>query len=73
MDVELKRKYQNLEEALILRDEEWKITWEIREHELSEELRAREDAFMSQKLIRESEFFKIMKEREDAMEQNLVH
>ena len=46
MDVELKR-YQNLKEALRLRDEEWKSIWEIREQELSEELRVREDAFLS--------------------------
>ena len=31
MDDEPKRKYQNLEEALRLRDEEWKSRWEIRE------------------------------------------
>ena len=47
MDVELRRRDQNLEEALELRDEEWKSIWEIRERELSEELWAREDAFLS--------------------------
>ena len=55
-----------------MRDEEWKSIWETRERELSEELKAREDAFLSEQLIRESEFFKIMKEREDAMEKNLL-
>ena len=30
MDAELKRRYQNLEEALRLGDEEWKSIWEIR-------------------------------------------
>ena len=45
MDAELKRRYQNMEEVLRLRDEEWKSRWEIKERELSEELKAREDAF----------------------------
>ena len=62
-----------MEEALRLRDEEWNSIWETRERELSEEFRAREDAFLSKQLIRESEFFKIMKEKEDAMEKNLLH
>ena len=47
MDIELKIRDQNLEESLMLRDEEWKGIWETRERELSEELRAREDAFLS--------------------------
>ena len=47
MDVELKIRDQNLEESLSLRDEEWKSIWETRERELSEEPRAREDAFLS--------------------------
>ena len=72
MDVELRRRDQNLEEALKQRDEEWKSIWETRERELSEELKAREDAFLSDQLRRDSELIKIMKEREDAMEQNLL-
>ena len=72
IDVELKRRDQNLEEALRLRDEEWKSRWEIRVRELSEELRAIEDAFLLEQLRRESEFFKIMKERVDAMENNML-
>ena len=47
MDAELKRSDHNLEEALKQRDEEWKSGWETRERELSEELSAREDAFIS--------------------------
>ena len=39
---------------------------------MSEELRLREDGFLSEQLIRESEFFKIMKEREDDMEKNML-
>ena len=42
--------------------------WEIREQELSEELIAREDAFLSYQLWRDSELLKIMKEMEDAVE-----
>ena len=38
----------------------------------SEELRAREDAFLSYQLKRDSELLKIMQEREDAMEQNML-
>ena len=45
---------------------------EVREQELSEELRAREDVFLSNQLRRDSELLKIMKEREDAMEKNLL-
>ena len=67
LDAELKRKHQNLEGALKLRNEEWKSRWETRERELSEELRAREDAFLLYQLI------KIMKESKDAMEKNLLH
>ena len=37
-----------------------------------EELRAREDAFLSYQLRRDSELLKIRKEREDAMEKNLL-
>ena len=40
--------------------------------ELSKELMAREDAFLSYQLRRDSELLKIMKEREDAMEQNML-
>ena len=57
MDAKLKRRYQNLEEALKLRDEEWKNGWEIREH-----------AFLFDQLRRDSELIKIMKEGEEAME-----
>ena len=73
MDVELKMRDKNLEEALRQRDEEWKSRWELREQELSEELKAREDAFLSDQLRRDSELIKIMKKREDAMEKNLLH
>ena len=72
MDVELKRRYHNLKEALGLRDEEWKSRWEIREQELSEKLKAREDAILFYQLRRDSELLKIMKVIEDAMEQNLL-
>ena len=72
MDEELKRRDQNLEEALKQRDEEWKSRWELRKQELSEELKAREDAFISDQLRRDSELLKIMKEREDVMEKNLL-
>ena len=72
MDAELKRRDQNLEEALKQRDEEWKSSWELRKQELSEEMKAREDAFLSDQLRRDSELLKIMKEREDAMEKNLL-
>ena len=61
-----------MEEALKQRDEEWKSIWELREQELSKELRAREDAFLSGQLKRDSELLKIMKEGEDAMEKNLL-
>ena len=37
MDAELKRRDQNLEEALKQRDDEWKSIWELREQEMSEE------------------------------------
>ena len=47
MDAELGRRDQNLEEALKQRYEEWKSIWDTRERELSEELGAREDAFIS--------------------------
>ena len=40
MAVKLRRRDKNLEEALRLRDEEWKSIWETRERELSEELKA---------------------------------
>ena len=73
MDAELKRRDHNLEEALKQREGEWKSRWEIREQELSVELRAMEEAFLSDQLMRDSELIKIMKEREDAMEQNLLH
>ena len=46
--------------------------WEIREQELSEELKAREDAFLSYQFRRDNELLKIMKEMEDAMEKNLL-
>ena len=39
MDAELRKRDQNLEEALRLIDEEWKSIWETREREPSEELR----------------------------------
>ena len=73
MDVELKMRDQNLEEALKQIDEEWKSRWEVREQEPSEELMAREYAFLSDQLRRDSELIKIMKEREYAMEKNLLH
>ena len=47
MEAKLKRMDQYLEEALKKRDEEWKSRWDRREYEPSEELRAREDAFLS--------------------------
>ena len=72
MDAKLKRKDQNLEEALKQRDEEWKSRWETRERKLSKELRAREDAFLYDQLRKDSELLKIMKDREDSMEQNLL-
>ena len=58
MDTELRRRDQNLEEALKQRDEKWKSRCEIRERELSEELKAREDAFISYQLRRDSELIK---------------
>ena len=61
----------NLEEALKQRDEERRSKWEQREQELSEELKAREDAFIFQQLKRESQLLKIMKEMEDSMEENI--
>ena len=61
-----------MEEALRQRDEEWKSIWELREQELSAELKAKEDVFLFDQLIRDSELIKIMKEREDAMEKNLL-
>ena len=39
---------------------------------MSEELRARENAFISNELRRDSELIKIMTEREDSMEKNLL-
>ena len=47
MDAKLRRRDLNLKEALKQRDEEWKSIWEIGERELSDELRVREDAFIS--------------------------
>ena len=70
MDTELIIRDHNLEEALKQRDEEWKSIWEIRERELSGELKARD--FISNQLKRDSELIKIMKKREDAMEKNLL-
>ena len=61
-----------MEEDLKQSDEEWKNRWEIRELELSEELRAREDASLLDQVRRDSELLKIMKEMEDAMEKNLL-
>ena len=72
MDAELRKMDQNLKEALKQRNEEWKSIWETRERELSEELRAIEDVFISDQLRKDSELIKIMKEREDAMEKNLL-
>ena len=46
MGVGLRKSDQNLEEALKQRDEEWRSRWEQKEQELSEELKAREDAFI---------------------------
>ena len=43
-----------------------------REHEPNEELKAREDAFISDQLRRDNELIKIMKEMEDSMEKNLL-
>ena len=65
MDVGLKKRDQNLEEALRLRDEEWKSIWETRERYLSEEIRGR---YLSNQINSDSELIKIMKQREDAME-----
>ena len=53
MDAELNRRDQNLEEALNQRDEEWKSIWELREQELSEELKVGEDVFLSLRLAEE--------------------
>ena len=39
---------------------------------MSEELKAREDAFISYQLRRDSELIKIMKEGEESMEKNLL-
>ena len=39
---------------------------------MSTELRAREDAFLSDQLRRDNELLKIMKEIEDAMKQNML-
>ena len=39
---------------------------------MSEELKAREDDFLSDQLRRDSELIKIMKQNEDAMEKNLL-
>ena len=39
---------------------------------MSEELRAREDAFLSDQLRRDGKLLKITKEIEDAMEQNML-
>ena len=72
MDAKLRRRDQNLEDALKQRDEEWKSKMEQREKELRIELMTREKAFISDQLKRDSELLKIMKEREDAMEQNLM-
>ena len=72
MDAKLKRRDPNLEEALRLREEEWKSRWGIREQELSEELKVREDAFILDQLKRDSEVIKIIKEMEDSMEKNLL-
>ena len=72
MDAKLRIRDHNLEEALKLRDEEWKSIWETREREPSEQLRARENAFLSHQLRGDNELIKIMKEIEDAMEQNLL-
>ena len=46
IDAKLKRIDHILDDALRLRNEEWKSIWENRERELSEELRARKDAFL---------------------------
>ena len=46
MEAELRKKDQNLEEALKQRNEEWRSRWEQREQELSEELKAIEDVFI---------------------------
>ena len=54
------------------RVEEWRSRWEQREQEPSEELKAREDAFIFQQLKRDSELFKIMKEMEEAVEKNML-
>ena len=72
MEAELKRRDQNLEEALKQRYEEWESRCELREQDLSKELKGKEDAFLSNQLRRDSELIKIMKEREDAMEKNLL-
>ena len=73
MDAELRRKDQNLEDALKQKDEEWNNKLEHREKELSEELKAKERAFILDHLKRDSELLKIMKEREDAMGNGAKH
>ena len=72
MDAELRKRNQNLENALKQRDEEWKDKIDRREKALKEELRARENAFISDQLKRYKELLEIMKEKEDAMEQNML-
>ena len=70
--MKLKRRYQNLENALKQRDEKWRDKIYKREKELKGELKVREEAFISDQLKRDKEILKIMKERKDAMEQNML-
>ena len=72
MDVEVKSRDQNLEDALKQRDEEWRGKLDRRERELREELKAREKAFILDQLKRDNELLKIMKEIKDAMEKNML-
>ena len=68
MDAELRRRDQNLENALKQIDEEWRDKIDIREKDLKGEFKAREEAFISDQLKRKRELLKIMKERDDAIE-----
>ena len=72
MDVKLRRRDQNLENALQQSDEERRDKIDIREKELKEKLKAREKAFISNQLKIDKELLKIMKEREDVMEPNML-
>ena len=70
--MKLKRRYQDLENALKQRDEKWRDKIYKREKELKGELKVREVAFISDQLKRDKKILKIMKERKDVMEQNML-